>query len=162
MGWGKKSKNIFTIYSSTNWIRQTRQRDTFRFLLHRLTYLDLAYFEHRRYILPPSQPIIADGETIFSGSIPRLFPPPLFPFFGFGFGTCFFCAHHEGTNQAPIATVRVYVSQTQQNSLQSGLHKAAKYIQQYVRVDQSATAHASRQEQVKCCREPPRTTSSSY
>ena len=44
------------------------------------TYLDLAYFRgHRRYILPPlspSQPVFflfADGEMIFSGSIPGLF-----------------------------------------------------------------------------------------
>ena len=40
----------------------------------------------------------------------------------------------------------IYVLQAQQNSLQSALHKSSKYIQQYVRVDQSATTHASRHE----------------
>ena len=51
------------------------------------TYLDLAYFRgHRRYILPPlspSQPLIADGDIIFSGSIPRLFFCSSFCFFAF-------------------------------------------------------------------------------
>ena len=42
----------------------------------------------------------------------------------------------------------IYVPQAQQNSLQSALDRAAKCIQQYVRVDQSATTQASRQEQV--------------
>ena len=39
----------------------------------------------------------------------------------------FFCAHHEGTNQAPKAN-NIYVPQAQQNSLQSALHRAAKHI----------------------------------
>ena len=47
----------------------------------------------------------------------------------------------------------IYVSQAQQNSLQSALHRAAKYIQEYFRVDQSATTHASRHERAshRCC-----------
>ena len=48
----------------------------------------------------------------------------------------------------------IYVPQAQQNSLQSALNRAAKYIQQYVRVDQSATTHASRQEQVEFAESP--------
>ena len=47
----------------------------------------------------------------------------------------------------------IYVPQAQQNSLQSALHRAAEYIQKYVRVDHSATTQASKHKQVKCCRE---------
>ena len=44
-----------------------------------------------------SQLLIADGEIIFSGSIPgpRTFPPSCSFIFGFGFRACFFCAHRE-------------------------------------------------------------------
>ena len=41
----------------------------------------------------------------------------------------------------------IHVPQAQQNSLKSALRKAAKFIKQYVRVDQSTTTQASRQEQ---------------
>ena len=45
-----------------------------------------------------------------------------------------------------------YILQAQQNSLLSALHRAAKCIQQYVRVNQRAATQANRLEQ-KCCRE---------
>ena len=57
--------------------------------------------------LSPCQPVIADGEIIFSGSIPRQFFSFAL-FFLFCFRTSFCCAHHEGTAQAPIATVSLY------------------------------------------------------
>ena len=41
-----------------------------------------------------------------------------------------FCAQHEGTNQAPKATISICVRQARQNTLdlQSALHRAARYI----------------------------------
>ena len=41
---------------------------------------------------------------------------------------------------------RNYIPQAQQNTVQSALHRAEKYIQQYVRLDQNATTQASRHE----------------
>ena len=46
-----------------------------------------------------------------------------FSFFVLFLDLCLFCAQHEGTNQAPIAT-SIYVPQAQQNSLQPTLHRA--------------------------------------
>ena len=63
----------------------------------------LGIFSHLSAFL---KTLTADGETIFSGSISinrPFFLFLVFPFFRlFRFWTCFFCAHHEGTNQAPI------------------------------------------------------------
>ena len=77
------------------------------------TYLDIAYFGgHRRYILP-SQPFSAcncrRGNYFFQID-PRLFFVflLLFCLFFSCFSTCFFCAQHEGTNQAPTATLSTY------------------------------------------------------
>ena len=47
----------------------------------------------------------------------------------------------------------IYVPQAQQNSLQSTLHRAAKYMQLYFRADQSVTTQASRAFQVLLRRE---------
>ena len=65
----------------------------------------------------------------------------LFSLFFFAFLVLFLslllCAQHEGTNQDPIATFHIsYVSQAQQDSVLSALHRRSKYIQQYARIDQ--------------------------
>ena len=62
----------------------------------------------------------------------------LFSFFCVLFSLLVYCAHHEVKAQTKLPTataVSTYHSTAEQ---QSALHRAAKYIEQYVRVDQTA------------------------
>ena len=87
----------------------------------------------------------------FSGSIPinRFFCFPLTRFVASARTT------KEGTNQAPIVTrVSTYRKHSRASCNRACTDWQSTYIPRNVRVDRSATTQASRQEQVKCCREP--------
>ena len=97
------------------------------------TYLDLAYFGgHSWYLLlpplSPSQPIIADGEMIFSGSVPRLFFCYPFLFYVLFLVFCFktFLLLTPRRHEQSFDSHSIYIPQAHQNSLQSALHSAAK------------------------------------
>ena len=78
---------------------------------------------------PTSQPFSACNcrrGNCFTWSIPRL--PFCFPLFWFCFWTCFFCAHHEGVNQAPIATVSTYHKHSRTAYNRPCTEQQSKYI----------------------------------
>ena len=103
-----------------------------------------------------SQPFSACNcrrENTFSRSISRQFFflfSSFFPLFSFSFVLCLnlLLLRPPGRHKPSSDSHIIHVPQAQQNSLQSALHRAAKYIQQYVRFDQSATTQASKQTRV--------------
>ena len=106
----------------------------------------------------PSQPVIADGNIFFRVDpwTVRLFPSFSFCFlFLFLFLNLLLLRTPRTHKPSSDSHSRIYAPQAQQNSLQSALHRGAKYIQQYVRADQSATTLASRQKHLKSGRAPP-------
>ena len=99
--------------------------------------------------------VLPTGKLFFSGSIPRLFFVFLFSLL-FCFLFLNLLLRTLQRNKPSSDSHNIYVPQAQ-NSLQSALHAAAKYIQQYARVDQSE--NASKQTiKVNCGQEPPYTS----
>ena len=115
-------------------------------------------------------------KTYYSGSRKQFqnrfcfFCFPLFAFFlfclfSFFFLTCFFCAHHEGTNQAPIATaVSTHRKHSRTACNRPCTEQQSTYSSTSVRsCRQECVRQRSKQaDKSKCYREPPCTCIVSY
>ena len=115
-----------------------------------ITQLDLACFGgHARHILPPlspSQPVIADGELTFSGSILRLFCCfySFLVIFSWCLNLLLCCAHAKAQTKLRQPQCLRTASTAEQPAI--GPARAAKHIQQYVRDDPRLTTQSSRLE----------------